>query len=204
MSDIELRDDDGAPVTDRRRFNPDGTPRDPGPAAAGDLPDEPGLSDLADAPPDVPPAVDWERRARDAEAKLGELADAFRRGRDELAAVRARLERDQEQRVRDAVGRTLEKVLAGLDSLDRALSHAPDGPLADGVRLAQKQLLDALAAEGLERIRTVGLPFDPNVAEAVAATPASDAPPQTVVEEFRPGYRMGDRILRPAQVRVAL
>ncbi len=196
MSELDPRDDE-TPVTDRRRFNPDGSPRE--------LPPEDHPSELPEAPPPPPPpGEDWERRAREAEAKLGELADAFRRGREELAAVRARLERDQERRVREAVGRAFEKILAGLDSLERALQHAPEGPLADGVRLVQKQLLDALAAEGLERIETVGLPFDPNVAEAVVTTPAGGEAPQTVVEEFRPGYRIGDRVLRPAQVRVAV
>ncbi len=199
MSEIDFRDDE-TPVNDRRRFNADGSPREVPPED-----DRPGLPEAPEAPPPPPPpGEDWERRAREAEARLGELADAFRRGREELAAVRARLERDRELRVREAVGRAFEKILAGLDSLERALQHAPEGPLADGVRLVQRQLLDALAAEGLERIETVGLPFDPHVAEALVTTPAAGEPPQTVVEEFRPGYRIGDRVLRPAQVRVAV
>jgi molecular chaperone GrpE len=188
-------------TTDRRRFTPDGELR----ADAPDTDDAP-VVEVIEA--DLVPAAEarmWEQRARAAESKLAELADALRRGRAETEAVRSRLERDQATRVREALGRSFGQVLVALDNLERALEHAGDSPLADGVRLVQRQILDALAAEGLERIEVLGLPFDPNVAEAVATCPAA-TPEQasTVVAEIRAGYRLGDRIVRPAQVQVAM
>lgn len=198
--------DDDVPVTDRRRFTMDGDLRPEAEAAEAD-----GL--IVEAPEIEAGAAEalaaelkeWERRARDAEARLAELADAYRRAREDLKAARARLERDQEIRVKDALGRAFERILATVDSLDRALSHAEDGPLFEGLQLARRQLLEALAGEGVERIEVLGLPFDPTVAEAVVTTPA-ETPEQanTVVEELRAGYRLGERILRPAQVRVAV
>lgn len=204
------RRDEEIHVTDRRRFHADGEPAvlpaDEGEANLPDLAETaaeaPGAAALAEA---EAAARVWEERARTAEGRLADLQDSFLRAKEDLAATRARLERDQERRVRDALGRAFSSILEALDGFDRALAHAGDDPLAEGVRLVQKQLLDALAGEGLERIETLGKPFDPNVAEAVLSCPAEDpAARQTVVEEYRAGYRLGERVLRAAQVKVAV
>jgi molecular chaperone GrpE len=204
--------DEGVQTVDKRRFDASGerigrADEDAAPAEAAAEPsieDAPGL----EAVPDVVPADEarmWETRARAAEGKLIAVSDDFRRARAETEAVRQRLERDRETRVRDALGRAFAKILTALDNLDRALEHAGDDPVADGVRLVHKQLLEALAAEGLERITVLGEVFDPNVAEAVATVPAeSPEMARCVVDELRAGYRLGDRIVRPAQVRVAM
>ncbi len=198
---VDARHDDDVPVTDRRRFTPEGELR---PEAAAEADAAPAVE--AQAQPALAAELEeWRRRAQDAEARLAELAESYRRARDDLNAARARLERDQESRVKDAVGRAFERILATVDSLDRALSHADEGPLADGLRLVQRQLLDALAAEGVERIEVLGRPFDPSIAEAVVTSPAeTPAEAGAVLEEVRAGYRLGERILRPAQVRVAV
>lgn len=197
------------PTVDRRRFNADGTRvgGDEDPARADEGLDAGGLEPAT--LPDTVPAAEarmWEDRARAAEAKLAAVAGDFRRARAETEAVRARLERDRDTRVREALGRSFGRILAGLDDLERALEHAPPGdPLADGIRLVHRQFLDALAAEGLERLQVVGEAFDPNVAEAVMTVPAgSPEETQRVIAEIRAGYRLGDRIVRPAQVRVAV
>ncbi len=201
--DGERQKEENEGVSDRRRFTAEGARR---------VPDQGnGESEPASAAEPVPEMVPleelrgWEQRARDAEAKLSELADTYRRARGDLESARARLERDQDVRVRDALGRAFAGILAALDNLDRALSHAEPGPLAEGVDLVRRQLLEAMAAQGLERIEVLGQVFDPALAEAVATTPA-ESPEQAhhVVEEYRAGYRLGDRVLRPAQVRVAV
>jgi molecular chaperone GrpE len=145
-----------------------------------------------------------EERALAAEARLREVAASYDAARRDLEGARARLERDQEQRVREALGRAFAGVLAALDHLELALAHADDGPLKAGVALTLRQLQDALAAEGLERVPTVGLPFDAATSEAVAIAPTSDpAQNDLVVEEYRPAYALRGQLIRAAQVRVA-
>jgi molecular chaperone GrpE len=202
---------DDITVKDRRRFTADGALRDD---AAPDavVPDDvvesapgPDAGTGAAAARDDESAREWERRAVVAENRLADMQDGFLRARDDLAATRSRLERDQEIRVREGVGRVFQRILVALDNLDRALAHAPDGPLADGVRLVHRQLFESMAAEGLEALDLLGKPFDPDVAEAVATSPAGEGQdPHTVIEVYRQGYRFGDRVLRAAQVRVAI
>jgi molecular chaperone GrpE len=148
-------------------------------------------------------AEDAERRATDAENRLSEYAAAYQRFKDEQEKTLARLERDQDKKVRETLARTFAGILEALDNLDRALEHAEDGPVVEGVRLVRKQLLDLLSREGLERLDVEGKPFDPEHSEAVMVTPVEDDYEKNVVlEELRPGYRFRDIVLRPAQVRV--
>lgn len=192
--------DSEIPVVDRRRFDSEGQRREEAPELA---------SDNGAAAPSTPPAPspeleEWRRRAEAAEGKLREVADQFVRARADMEAARQRLVRDQETRVQDGVGRAFLGVLAALDNLERALDHAEEGPLLDGLRMAQRQILDAMAGEGLEKMSLVGSPFDPALAEGMIVTPVDDpAQDNLVLEELRPGYTLSGRIVRPAQVRVA-
>lgn len=148
-------------------------------------------------------AEEAERRAADAENRLTEYAAAYQRFKDEQEKALARLERDQDKKVRETLARTFAGILEALDNLERALEHAEDGPVVEGVRLVHRQLLDVLSREGLERLDVVGKPFDPEHSEAVMVTPVEDPEQHNVVlEEMRPGYRFRDIVLRPAQVRV--
>ncbi|GAB4224135.1 MAG: nucleotide exchange factor GrpE [Acidobacteriota bacterium] len=193
-------------VTDRRRFTPDGQRRD-------DV-DEEGIAPVDEqtgpARPEMVPraeAEQWEQRALDAEARIREITDAYRHHKAELDRARERLERDQEMRVQEALARSFLRVLDALDGLEMALEHSQEGesPLAEGVRLVHRKILDALAAEGLERIEVVGKPFDPEIAEAVGTIPVEDeAEVNRVVREVRPGYRLAGRVIRPAQVHVGV
>jgi len=99
-----------------------------------------------------------------------------------------------------------EKVLRGfleiIDNLRRGLSQ-PDatiGPLAEGMRMVLSQAEFWLQQEGLERVPTVGIPFDPSIHEAVARVEDLSKVDGTIVEEVRAGYRWADRLLRPASV----
>jgi molecular chaperone GrpE len=100
-------------------------------------------------------------------------------------------------------------LLPVVDSFDRALpetGHEPGSPdaLLDGMRLVHKQLLDALARHGIEPVPALGEPFDPSLHEAFMSRPAGEGEaPDTIVEEFLKGYRMGDRIIRPTKGIVA-
>lgn len=185
-------------VTDRRRFRPDGDPVD-------DRPEE--------TPPPSAAAPD-ERDERDARltaqaARIDELTRAYAALVEDNKAFRQRLERER-QRVLEAERTELaQTLLEAADDLERALSAVSgeqEGELrslVEGVRLSLGVLQRRIAAVGAERIPVVGLPFDPHVAEAVDAMPVADAALDGVMlQEIRPGYRLGDRLLRPARVRV--
>jgi molecular chaperone GrpE len=95
-------------------------------------------------------------------------------------------------------------LLEVLDDLDRTLEAAEDSDdttLAKGVSLVAEKLVRALQGHGLERIDATGTAFDPNVHEAVQQRPADEPVDEpTVAEVLRPGYRLGERTLRPAMV----
>src|SRR5262249_10768249 len=106
-----------------------------------------------------------------------------------------------------AVTDALKSFLPVLDSLDRALDasskDASADPLRSGVELVRKQMSDALARLGVTAIPATGAEFDPQVHEAVEVVDTSDVPDHHVLSELQRGYRLKDRLLRPAMVRVA-
>jgi molecular chaperone GrpE len=117
---------------------------------------------------------------------------------------RKRAVRDQERLVAHAHERLVRELLPILDDLERALGAAEqheEAKVIEGVKLVEKSLRSALAKEGLAEIATDG-PFDPHVHEALLAQP-SDAEPGSVLEVVQRGYRIGDRVVRPARVIVA-
>ena len=98
------------------------------------------------------------------------------------------------------------KLLAVLDDFDRALENVPPDiheGWVDGVRLVERKLRSLLEAEGVTQIEALGKPFDPNLHEAVVYEETADHPDNQVIGELQHGYRLGDRVLRPALVRVA-
>lgn len=173
-----------------------------------------------DANPQHPPVEGAETELGDAReheelAKLARDAESARAERDEAREKLARTLADFDNFRRRTRGEAQaarekgkEEVLRGLldvlDNFDRALAAAPEGPLADGVRLIHRQLSSLLEREGLARIDAVGQAFDPAMHEAVASVPAEGgAKPGTVVEEVARGYTFAGRVLRPARVKVA-
>ena len=145
-----------------------------------------------------------EERLAEAEAKAEEHLDDLKRLAAEFDNYRKRTARDQESLVARAAERLAKELLPVLDDLERALVAADEheeAKLEDGVRLVHRSLADSLRREGLDEIPTEGV-FDPHVHEALLSQP-SDAVEGTVIEVLRKGYRLGDRVLRPARVVVA-
>lgn len=143
----------------------------------------------------------------DVEALIAErdeyLAD-LKRVAAEFENFRKRAARDQASLVSRAAERLVKELLPVLDDLERALEAAEEhqeAKLEEGVRLVHRQLADALRREGLEEIAADGK-FDPHVHEALLSQPA-EAEEGTVLEVLQKGYRLGDRVLRPARVIVA-
>ena len=133
-----------------------------------------------------------------------EYLDALQRTKAEFDNYRKRVQRDQADLVARAGERLVRELLPVLDDLERALEAAElheEAKLEDGVRLVHRSLADVLRREGLEEIETDGR-FDPHVHEALLAQP-SDAEEGAVISVLQKGYRLGDRVLRPARVVVA-
>jgi molecular chaperone GrpE len=137
-------------------------------------------------------------------AENEELIDTLQRVKAEFDNYRKRAARDQASLVARAHERLVKELLPVLDDLERALGAAEqheEAKLEDGVRLVHRSLADALSREGLAEINTDGK-FDPHVHEALLTQP-SEAEEGSVIEVLQRGYKLGDRVLRPARVVVA-
>jgi molecular chaperone GrpE len=150
------------------------------------------------------PADVADRIAR-AEAERDEYLDLAQRVQADFENYRKRAAREQERLVAHAHERLVRELLPILDDLERALEAAEqheEAKLVEGVKLVETSLRQALSKEGLVEIPTDG-PFDPHVHEAVLTQPSDDAEPGSVLDVVQRGYRVGDRVVRPAKVIVA-
>ncbi len=117
---------------------------------------------------------------------------------------RRRMAREHEVARHDGQRAALLSLLPVLDSLERALAAGSTDPeFYEGVAATQRLFVTALREAGAEPVESVGRPFDPEVHEAVATVPSDDVAPGTVAREVRRGWRLGDDVLRPAEVVVA-
>ena len=134
------------------------------------------------------------------------LQDRLLRLAAEFDNYRKRVDRDRRDQADAAVVSAIEDLLPIVDNLERAL-EAPAGEDADsyrqGVELIHRQMLDLLRRRGVTPIESVGTDFDPQVHQAVAHEDSPEHREGEVMEEFRRGYKLGDRLLRPAMVKVA-
>ncbi len=146
-----------------------------------------------------------EERLIEAEAKRDEYLADLQRVAADFDNYRKRAARDQASLVARAAERLVAGLLPVLDDLERALQAADqheEAKLEEGVALVHRELTDLLRKEGLVEVETDG-PFDPHVHEALLAQPAGDAPQGQVIQVLQKGYRLGDRVLRPARVIIA-
>ncbi len=147
--------------------------------------------------------------AEDALAKLAaerdEYLDLLQRKQAELENYRKRAAREQERLVAHANERLVRELLPVLDDLERTLEAAArheEAALVDGVKLVERSLRTVLEREGVVEIAVDG-PFDPHVHEAMLTKPGDGAEPGTVLDVLQRGYRVGDKVVRPARVIVA-
>lgn len=156
------------------------------------------------------PEDELERLRSEVAAKTAEAAqnyDRFVRERADLENFKRRAQRDRADTLRFGAESLVRDLLPVVDNLERAIDHADtggdDGQLVQGVRLVLKGALDVLARHGVTRVDAIGQPFDPAFHEAIAQVESEDIPANHVVQQFQPGYRLHDRLLRPAQVSVS-
>lgn len=143
---------------------------------------------------------------------LSECQDALARRQADFENYRKRVERDRADTHNRIVADVARKLLPVVDNLGRALDaertvEAQESKefrhFLHGVELINKQINDVLESLGIQPIAAVGEKFDPHVHEAVVTEPSDKYEPDTVTEEIARGYRIGDRLLRPAMVKVA-
>lgn len=194
--DAEKSDDEGEPGR---------APRHAAPAASSG----PAVAELV--------ATRAELRRVEAELKKYEderqdFLDKFARRQADFENYRKRVERERAETYQRAVGEVVSRLFPVLDNLRRALdaeSSLQAGESEEfrhflhGIELIGKQLNGVLEGLGVEVIPTVGKPFDPHVHEAVATEETDEFEPDTVMQEMQRGYRLGDKLLRPAMVKVA-
>ena len=148
--------------------------------------------------------AELEERLAEVERERDEYLNDLKRVAADFENYRKRVARDQEGLVARAHERLVKELLPVLDDLERALEAAAgheEAKLEEGVRLVHRELLKALAREGLVEVETEGQ-FDPHVHEALLSQP-SEQEDGSVIEVLQKGYRLGDRVLRPARVVVS-
>lgn len=181
--------------------------------APGPLPDETQRPD-AEADEEGQPQA-----SNDEQAPLDQAVQTLQQERDEIYARLQRVSADYQnyikraqQNLADSIGLAkgdlAKQFISVLDHFDSALSKEPEGEearrLYDGVRIVRDELMKVLQGIGVERIEVEpGEPFDPNIHEAMLRQPAEGIEPGRVSAFYQPGYRMGERVLRPAKVAVA-
>jgi len=207
-------------VVDRRRFRSDGEallqgaesePVDAAPAGG-----EPTAAPAAPGAPGGPETGSGHRDDRDEriaaqESRIDELMRAYAALVEDNKAFRQRQEREKARVIEAERASIAQALLEAADDLERALAAVSSAEiqgravqnLVDGVRLSLAALHKRIAGLGAERISLAGQRFDPRLAEAVDIVPVADAEQDgAVIQEIRPGYRVGERVLRPARVRV--
>lgn len=180
------REGEGVRVTDRRRIDPETFEVRQQAAGAPD--------DLASQ------AAVVEGDVQAVESKVAELTEDLQRVHAEYANYRKRVERDREV-LRDlAVANALTEILPVLDDIDRAREH---DELHGAFKTVGENLEQAVTRLGLQRFGAEGEVFDPNMHEALTSEASDEVSEPTVIRVYQPGYRFGDRVMRPARVAVA-
>jgi len=159
---------------------------------------------MADEVPTPTDDAELEERLAEVERERDEYLNDLKRVAADFENYRKRVARDQEGLVARAHERLVKELLPVLDDLERALEAAAqheEAKLEEGVRLVYRELVEALAREGLVEVETDGQ-FDPHVHEALVSQP-SEREDGSVIEVLQKGYRLGDRVLRPARVVVS-
>ena len=138
---------------------------------------------------------------------LDRFRDLALRSQADFENYKKRSAREKEEAIKYANSSLLERLVGIIDNFELGLAAAKeqgrDSPIYSGMVLVQKQLNDLLAENGLQPIEAEGKTFDPNMHEAIAHEPSDRVPEESVVRQTRRGYRLKDRLLRPAKVVVS-
>ncbi len=192
-------------MTDRK--HPEKGPRERDPESVAENPAQ-APPESSEAPAPAPPeAAALAEQLAAAQAEKEELRQTLIRRQADFENYRKRVERERVEQAHRGAARLIESLLPVLDAFERALA-AHDDPAYDefrkGFELIYRQLWDALERQGLERIDAEGKTFDPHLHQAIERVESEAHEDGTVLGVLQPGYRLRDRVLRPATVRVAV
>lgn len=139
--------------------------------------------------------------------KTGEYLDGWQRERAEFTNYKKRMEREREQQRHNIKGNVIRGYLEIIDDLELALKNRPiddeGASWSEGIEIVYRKFLAFLEAEGVEPMQADGQQFDPNLHEAISQEPSEELESGQIIEVVRNGYFIGERVLRPASVRVA-
>ena len=178
--------------------------------AAGQSPEdksetEPVANPKEELVAEIPPTLeDLRKQIADLQAQVDEYKDGWQRSVADFQNYRRRVEAEKADTYQTAVGSIIKRYLPVLDDLERALAACPaDLAWVNGIELICRKLQNILEAEGLKRIETEGQSFDPHFHEAISQEPSEDYTSGQIIAVVQNGYMLGDRVIRPALVRVA-
>jgi molecular chaperone GrpE len=159
-----------------------------------------------------PEPVEQTIQIADLENQIGELKKALLRRQMDFDNYRKRIERERGNTFQSQIGNLATQMLPVLDNLNRALDAASHfqgeqskdfRQFFDGIVLVNQQLNEIFMEMGVQPVATIGETFNPHFHEAVATEATNDFPPNTITEELLRGYRLGDKLIRAAMVKVA-
>lgn len=168
-----------------------------------------GTTEATSEPMTTIPLSEYEALKQELErAQQSEKAyfEGWQRERADFINYKKRIEREQSQLAETIAANILKKYLVIVDDLERALKNRPanvDSQWLEGIELIYKKLMAILEAEGVKRIPAEGAMFDPNLHEAISHEESPEHESGQIIEVVQQGYTIGDRVLRPALVRVA-
>jgi molecular chaperone GrpE len=148
----------------------------------------------------------YQGKIAELESELAETRDKYLRLAADFDNFKKRNRQEQMETIQHASAELIARLLPVLDDLQNVLEHTPariDETWVKGLELSVRKLEEALGTHGLQPIDAVGARFDPKMHEAVGHEESSDHPEDTVVTELRRGYRIRDRVVRPALVKVS-
>jgi molecular chaperone GrpE len=159
------------------------------------------------APAAAAEVAELQKQVEDARNQANEYLDGWQRARAEFANYKKRVERDQSQTYQNAAGSIIKRYLAVVDDLERALKNRPKegegAAWAEGIELIYRKLLALMESEGVTPMNAQGEMFDPNLHEAILTEDTDQYESGQITEVLQQGYMQGDKVLRPAMVRVA-
>lgn len=197
MKTIEEERDD--PVAEEEELKGSTMPSDPQNGAEGGTPEDSKSGEAAGE--NMPDELEQ------LSAQAAEYLDGWQRARAELANYKKRVERERKDAYQRAAGDILAQFLDVIDDFERALKDLPaeeeTASWVQGIELVHRKMKAIMDSYGIEPIDAAGQPFDPNLHEAISHEETDLVPEGYVIDVVKQGYRMGDRILRAATVRVA-